>query len=309
MKLHAAYWVTAGVLAVAGIAMMGTAFVQRANQRESESWSDSFGEFDNIEMKTGYCTVKVEPVGADEECRVEFVNMPKDTEVYVEGDTLFIKEEEKKRFRFVSFGDFGWEQGEVTIYLPERDYKKIKMSVGVAAESVIDSISCSTLVLDCGVGDLDLVNSSITGDLDIDCGTGDFTMREVTVEGKSDIDSGMGRLHMDRVQMQKKADIDVGTGDFDVTACEFAELEIDGGVGDVKFLSAKLSGDVDVTLGTGDIEIEVLGDPMLYNFRVDGGVGDVTIDGDNIKVMNNFDAKYEFRADSGVGDIDISFCE
>ena len=307
MKLHAAYWVTAGVLAVAGIVMMGCAFVQRANLREGRSWSDSFGGFDNIEMKAGYCTVKVEPIGADEECRVDFVNMPEDTEAYVEGNTLFIKEEKKNRFRFVSFGDFGWEQGEVTIYLPERDYKKIKMSVGVAAESVIDSLSCNTLVLDCGVGDLDLVNSRITGDLDIDSGTGDFTMREVTVEGKSDIDSGVGRMHMDRVQMQKKADIDVGTGDFDVTACEFAELEIDGGVGDVKFLSAKLSGDVDVTLGTGDIEIEVLGDPMLYSFNMDGS--DVTINGDNVKVMNNYDAQYEFKADCGVGDISVTFLE
>ncbi len=309
MKLNAAYWVTAGVLAVAGIVIMGCAFVYHGSHSEGKTWSDSFEQFDSIDLKAGFCTVNVEPIDADEECRIDFVNMPKDTEAYIEDDTLVIDDnsDDRKNFRFVSFGDFGWEQGEVTIYLPEKDYKKIKLSMGVVSDSVIDGITCDSMILDAGVGNLELRNSAVAKDLDIDCGTGDYTMRDVTVKGKSDIDIGVGTFRVDTVHMMQKCDLDIGTGDCDITGCEFAELALDGGVGDLKFLSTRLSGDVDITLGTGDIEIELLGDPMHYNFRVDAGVGDTTIDGDNIKVMNNFDAKYEFRADSGVGDIDITF--
>lgn len=310
MKLHAAYWVTAGVLAVAGIVMMGCALVQRSLHPEGETWSDSFDTFKSLELEAGYCTVKVEPVGADEECRIDFVNMPEDTEAYLDGDKLVIKDHsDEEAFRLVSFGDLDWECGEITIYLPEKEYKKIKLSIGLAETSVIDGVMCETLALDAGVGNVELTNSTVSEELDIDCGTGDCTLRDVTVKGKSDIDFGVGTLRIENVQMQKKCDLDIGTGDCDISGSQFANLELDSGVGDVKILSVKLLGDADITLGTGDMELEVIGDPMDYNFRVNTGMGDATIDGSNINSMNNYDAKYDLKADSGVGDIDIRFTE
>ncbi len=311
MKLHAAYWVTAGVLAVAGIAMMGCAFVQRAKHPDTKSWSDSFEDFENLELKAGYCTVKFEPVGAEEECRIDFVDMPEDTEAYLDGDTLVIedKSNEETAFRLVSFGDFNWQRGEITIYLPEKEYDKFELAMGVADTSVLRGFTCDTLVIDAGVGNLELTDAAVKKGLDLDCGTGNCTMRGLTIGGKSDIDCGVGTFRMEDVRIEKKSDIDVGTGDFDVTDCEFADLELDGGVGDLRMLSTKLRGDVDITLGTGDIEMELLGDPMHYNFDLDSGMGDVSIDGSNIKTMNNYDAKYELKADSGTGDVDIRFCE
>ncbi len=309
MKLSAAYWVTAGVLAVAGIVMMGCAFIYHGSHSEGKTWSDSFEKFDSIDLKAGFCTVNVEPIGADEECRIDFVNMPKDTEAYIDGNTLVIDDNsgDRKKFRFVNFGDFGWEQGEVTIYLPEKDYKKIKIAMGVVSDSVIDGVACDSLILDAGVGNLQLSNSVIAKELDIDCGTGDYTMRDVTVKGKSDIDLGVGALRVESVDIIEKCDLDIGTGDCDITNSMFTEFELDGGVGDVKVLSTKMHGDTDIMLGTGDIEIELLSDPMNFNFRVDAGVGDTSIDENNTNIMNNVDAKYEFKAESGVGDVDITF--
>lgn len=309
MKLNAAYWVIAGVLAVTGAVMMGCAFVQRANHPDGKTWTDSFEEFDNIELKAGFCTVHVEPVGEDEECRIDFVNMPKDTEAYVDGDTLVIDDNIEKRnhFRIISFGDFDWQIGELTIYLPEKDYDKIKLSMGVMDSSIIEGISCDTLILETGVGDVDLTDTVILKDFEADFGTGDCTMRDVTVKGKSDIDFGVGTFRADDVQMMQKCDLDMGTGDCDISDSLFGGLELDSGVGDVTLNSTELKGDVNISLGTGDMEFDLIGDPMDFNFRADDGIGDVTIDGEYINTMNNFDAKYEFKVDSGVGDIDISF--
>ncbi|MBQ8011461.1 MAG: DUF4097 family beta strand repeat protein [Oscillospiraceae bacterium] len=310
MKLHAAYWVTAGMLAVAGIVMMGCAFVSRGVRPEGETWSDSFESFEELELKADYCTLRVEPIGADEECRIDFVNMPEDTKVKLENGQLLIDgTREEKRYRFVSFGDFNIEKGEITIYLPEKEYKKVKLFMGVSDTSVIDGMHCETLVIDAGVGNLELTNGTVTDELDLDCGTGDCTLRNLTIKGKSDVDFGVGNFRLDGVQMTKKCDLDIGTGDCDIIGSEFADLELDGGMGDLKMQSTKLLGNADLTLGTGDMELEVLGDPMDYDFRVDAGVGEVTIDGDNIKVMNNYDSKYEFKADSGVGDIEIRFVD
>lgn len=309
MKLNAAYWVTAGILTVAGIVMMGCAFVQRANHPDGKTWTDSFEEFDNIELKAGWCTVNVEPASAEETCRVEFVNMPKNTEAYLDGDTLVIKDniEKSDPFRIISFGNFNWQIGEITIYLPEKNYEKIKLSMGVMESSVIDSISCENLILETGVGDVKLTDTVVLKEFEADFGTGDCMMRNVTVKGKSDIDFGVGVFQADNVQVMKHCDLDLGTGDCEITDSLFGGLELDSGVGDVTLRSTKLNGDVNVSLGTGDMEFDLIGDPMDFDFLADSGVGDITINGKEINTMNNYDAKYKFKVDSGVGDIDISF--
>ncbi len=311
MKFHPAYWVSAAILAVAGIVMMGSAFVWRASNPVGETWEDSFGEFKNIDLKAAKGSLRVEMIGAEEECRVAFENMPKQTEAFVEGDTLVIDDnvDGKSAFNLVSFGDFDMEVGKITLYLPEREYGKFELSTGFAMDSSIAGLTCDTFIFNSGVGDVDFKDSTVKGNLELKCGTGDYEMTQVKVGGTTIIDSGVGIFRMDAVELQNHADIDIGTGDCSISHSTLGALDLDGGVGDIDIDSTKLLGDADIDLGTGDITLNLDGSKDDYAISTDNGIGDAEIDGESTGGMLNRDALYELDIDAGVGDVEISFSE
>ncbi len=306
MKLKAVYWVIAVLITLVGIGIMAVGAAYCFSHPQTKSWTDTFTSFDNLDVELSTSSLRIESDPAAAECMVECIDVPSDTELFLDGDTLKIKQEEKQKFQLISFG---WDLtlGEVIITLPEEDYEKFAISIGLAKDSEIAGVTCKTVEIDAGVGTLTLRDMTIEKEFNMDGGTGDLLLQDVTLEGKSDIDLGVGELVAEHVNAKKTFEIDLGTGDCEFRECQFDEMDLDGGVGDVMILSTTLNGDAKFMQGTGDFELELMGDPDLYSIRTESGMGDVTIDGDKIGELRNDDAKYEITVECGVGDVDIRF--
>mgnify|MGYP007087870460 FL=1 len=89
---------------------------------------------------------------------------------------------------------------------------------------------------------------------------------------------------------------------------ELGESTIDADVGDVKIDKVKAK-NLDVTADVGDIEAALVGESDAYDISFDCGVGEATLNGENVKKNTQIHAadaegKIELAAD--VGDIDVS---
>ncbi len=306
MKLKAVYWIIAVLITLAGIGIMSVGAAYRFSHPQTKNWTDTFASFENLDIELASSSLRIQSDPAAKECMVECIEVPADTEAYLDGETLKIEQKQKKKFELISFG-WDLEVGDVIVTLPESDYKNLIISLGLADQSEIADITCKTMEIDAGVGTMTLRDVTIEKDFNMDGGTGDLLLQNITLDGKSDIDLGVGELVAEHVKAKENFEIDLGTGDCEFRECQFDELDVDCGVGDVLFLSTTLKGDAKFMQGTGDIELELMGNPDLYSIRTESGMGDVTIDGDKINGMRNDDAEYEITVECGVGDVDIRF--
>ncbi len=306
MKLKAVYWVIAVLITLAGIGIMSVGAAYRFSHPQTKNWTDTFESFENLDIELASSSLRIESDPAAQECIVECIEVPSDTEAFLDGDTLKIKQKEKKKFQLISFG-WDLEVGDVIVTLPEADYQNLVISLGLADQSEIADITCKTMEIDAGVGTMTLRDVTIGKEFNMDGGTGDLLLQNITLDGNSDIDLGVGELVAEYVKAKKTCEIDLGTGDCEFRDCQFDGLDLDCGVGDVMLLRTTLKGDAKFMQGTGDIELELMGNPDLYSIRTESGMGDVTIDGVKIGALRNDDAKYEITVECGVGDVDIRF--
>lgn len=97
-------------------------------------------------------------------------------------------------------------------------------------------------------------------------------------------------------------------GDIDILSGQLQNLEFSGGVGDLD-CAAALGGQCTIKGGVGDIDLTLLGAMGDYCIQVDNGIGDVEIDGEDVKngVYGNSASSNTLEVSSGVGDIEIEF--
>ncbi len=312
MKLKAPYWITAGILTAAGLMTMTGAAVYQVSHLDVDrvSFTEEFSGIENLDVEIGVAECFIKSDADAKVCTVDCVNVPDSMKVYVEDDTLVI--EDKREFNIISFGDFsniGARETSVTIILPEAEYKKLEIGVGVCGETEITDIRCNTLELDVGVGKARLEGVSIDKELNADIGTGDMELTASEIGGSSDIDLGVGNLRMEECTLKKQSDFDLGTGDCIVQNCAFDGLEMDCGVGDVEITGAQLHDKTDIQTGTGDITVEIKDDPSEYYVSPSSGTGDAVMYGRDGLRWSADDAKHQVYLEAGVGDVEVSFAD
>lgn len=146
------------------------------------------------------------------------------------------------------------------------------------------------------------------------------------VADKFTIDAGVGSIEFDTINtdflkinagtgsisgknlIAQKADIDCGIGSIDITNISLNHTSIDSGTGNVN-LTGRLTGKNKINGGIGNINLTLLGTTDDYNIDVDGGIGDVTINGKKYSDVkwNNITASNSLEIDAGIGNINIVF--
>lgn len=311
MKLKAPYWITAGLLTAAGLMTMTGAAVYQVSHPDADrvSFTEEFSGIENLDVEIGVAECFIKSDADAKVCTVDCVNVPDSMKVYVEDDTLVIEDE--REFNIINFGDFpniGARETSVTIILPEAEYKKLEIGVGVCGATEITDIRCNTLNLDVGVGDARLDIVEIKKELNADIGTGGLAMGMSTI-GSSDVDLGVGNLLISESVLKKNCEADLGTGDCYVMDSAFDGLNVDCGVGDVEITGTKLHDKTDIQTGTGDITVEIKDDPSDYYVMPSSGTGDAVMNGKDGLRWSADDAEHQVYLEAGVGDVEVSFSE
>lgn len=121
----------------------------------------------------------------------------------------------------------------------------------------------------------------------------DLKLKEVKINtgaGKVNIESliaqklrlnlGAGEVRIESINADE-ADIDTGAGKFTIESGNINNLDFDIGVGETN-VTAKITGKSEIDTGVGAFTLKLLESEELYSFKVDKGIGDITINGKSI---------------------------
>ena len=120
-----------------------------------------------------------------------------------------------------------------------------------------------------------------------------------------DLDLGAGETLLSAI-CADEVDIDGGAGEVLFTRCEISDLDLDMGVGALDF-RGRVTGKADISLGVGVAKIQLLGDKDEYRLSVDKGIGNVSVDGQDVGSTKIGNGGVRVNIDGGVGDITIDF--
>ncbi len=145
-------------------------------------------------------------------------------------------------------------------------------------------------------------------DVKISVGAGAFTADEIKT-ASIEFHLGAGKTKVGKLIVTENARIEGGAGSMEIDDGEIHNLRLELGVGKTR-VKAKVLGDSKVESGVGRLDLILVGGKDRYKFRVDKGVGTVTIDG----VNQSDDAVYGqgnnlIELESGVGAVEVNFAE
>lgn len=119
------------------------------------------------------------------------------------------------------------------------------------------------------------------------------------------LELGAGEFIVDSLTAIKSADIDGGAGRLQINDGELNNLELDMGVGALKLQSA-IKGEANLSMGVGKAELALTGSEEEYKFKVDKGIGRITVNGNELSGTYG-SGENVIDIDGGVGEIEIKF--
>ena len=168
------------------------------------------------------------------------------------------------------------------ILLPEKEYGHINIDGG-AGESEMREIQCDSVKIDVGAGEISFNNVKVKHAIDIDGGAGEVDIKNAQCE-KLMVDMGAGELKVKDSKLRGKMTVDGGAGEIEVINTNTGGLDIECGVGEFTY-SGRVEGDI----------------------KVDGGVGECTLDLENPSSDFGKGKKYALDIDAGVGDVTVNY--
>ena len=107
----------------------------------------------------------------------------------------------------------------------------------------------------------------------------------------------------------KNVEIDAGAGNITIDCACLNNLDLDMGVGDLN-ITSKLTGKCDIDFGVGEADITLIGSSDDYRIRLDKGIGNATLEGENMKNGTYYgDGVNLLEMDGGIGKVTIDFQE
>lgn len=145
-------------------------------------------------------------------------------------------------------------------------------------------------------------------DVKISAGAGSFEADKLTAE-VLEFNLGAGKTKVGELIVTENARIEGGAGLMEIDGGKIQSLHLELGAGKAS-VKAELSGNSKVESGVGKLDLILMGGKDRYKFKVDKGIGSVTIGG----VGQSDDAVYGkgnnlIELESGVGAVEVDFME
>lgn len=142
--------------------------------------------------------------------------------------------------------------------------------------------------------------------VNIETGAGKVNIDELNSK-KLSLDLGAGKVIINELSVINKAEIETGAGEFVINNGLINNLDMDMGVGKV-YIKALINGESEMDAGVGKTTLDLVGSLSDYKIKIDKGIGNTKINGDNIT-----DGKYYgtgsnvIDIDGGVGEFVVNF--
>ena len=223
----------------------------------------------SISLKAGSIIIKKGPV-----FQVTAADSEEAFDCYVDGDTLVIKENGKKRWPEIQF--FGIRITRDGIFRNDRE---------IVIE-VPDSMIFSDMHLEVDAGSLEAEAMSVSGNFYADVNAGNLEAKNLKVEGISSFNVNAGRI--------------------DVSKFDGKETKISCNVGNVS-IKGDIMGDVDADCGGGEISMKLSGIMEQYRYSGSSHMGDISIGRYSLSEIGDIAVQgpYKMHLKCQMGDIDI----
>lgn len=121
-----------------------------------------------------------------------------------------------------------------------------------------------------------------------------------------DFEFGAGKVEIENLYVSNKIEIEGGAGEIFIKNSSISNLDLDMGLGNL-MLNSSLYGENDIDAGVGKIQINLKDDLDNYKINVNKGLGNATLNGENLKNDIYYgDGLNYINIDGGVGNIEIN---
>lgn len=297
-KGFVALLIVGGVLMVAGLAIGGTGITRLGGDFRTMDRHEYVDNIYNVDEE--FHTVIIDEsitniffnFSEDNSTKVE-VKEIKDQEhtISVTNDVLTIKENH-------DYWDW-WKNGpilqklDMNIYLPVKQYTKLKVDCATGSVKFSEGFTCSTLQLNTSTGAIEVVDI-VANIVTITSSTGSINIEDATFND-TDIGSSTGNIVLNNTS-GSTIEIDTSTGRVSLSDCLFdTQVEIDTSTGHVSLekCDAPL---IDINSSTGNINASLLSGKK---FKCSSSVG-------NINVPTSIENGQNFNASTSTGNIIVT---
>ena len=268
-------------LVVLGVAMATIAmtmvkwnFTSFATETEYQQKSYDISEdFDSIEIKSGdqdITIVKSDDNNAHFTC---YENDDISFDVKVEGKTLHIEENTKKKWN-INLMEFSGDREDV-LYLPKDTYESLSVMLGSGDIKTNENFTFSAIEAKVGSGDINISNLQCKNKFEFEVASGKVIVTDTVSKGSFDISTGSGDIQLNNCE-GLTVELNTGSGAIEFSGLEGTSINMVTGSGDVEgslksgkvFDAITMSGDCSVPAnegngtctvrtGSGDIELWV----------------------------------------------------
>lgn len=141
----------------------------------------------------------------------------------------------------------------------------------------------------------------------IEAGLGNWTISDLKAQN-CNLSLGAGNISLDKLSGEKLT-VDGGLGDIVMNDINITSADFNLGAGEVD-VAGIIAGNIDVDCGLGSINFDLTGATADdYDFDIDQGLGDVSINGNHVGDYSTNKGTYRFNVDGGAGDVSINIEE
>lgn len=141
--------------------------------------------------------------------------------------------------------------------------------------------------------------------INIEAGAGKVEIENLNAESL-DLELGAGEASISNLNVTSRCKLEGGAGRLNVLNGNLNNLDLDMGMGEVN-INALITGNSDIDAGIGTLNLNLQGSKADYRIRLDKGVGNIRINGENIS--NGFtygEGANLIKIDDGIGNINIT---
>lgn len=291
-------WIIIGVSClVAGLAIFGAAFAAAGfdwSKLSTASYQTNTyepqGSFHNIcvDVITDDITFAL---AEDGKCKVVCKEREKvKHSVTVKDDKLVISvDDQRKWYDHIDIFELGGPA--LTVYLPEKQYKELKVSLTTGDVEIPRDFAFENVQLESTTGSL-RSDAQITGSLGAKTTTGSVTVGQCT-PASMHLSATTGQIDVGTVTCSGAATVSIGTGDVFLADLTCESLTVKGSTSDITMLNTQVQGKMSVNVTTGDVTFEYC------------DAGELEVEATTGDVEGSLCSPKIFIARTSTGDVDV----
>lgn len=223
----------------------------------------------------------------DDKLKVEYYESENDkVNIKVEGNTLKLKSEYKKKYRFFNFRFKSPKVSNVDIYLPKNEYQNID----------VELIS----------GDLK-INNFIFNEISIKTTSGDISLSKLNVNNKVVIDLVSGDFHVEDLNVTNDLNVETVSGYIKINTVSSKSISAKTVSGDI-YVNDLITNSIKTETISGDIDLNINGNKDDFKAILNITSGTIRYGGIKLKSQTlNTDKDKSINADAVSGNITINF--